>query len=239
MRNRWLPAKKKEQFKSNEIKIMKNKNIIGILTFSIVILNILGCDSTKNISKQIETEFEGIIKYENKIASKNPSENDINYYELFGDIETISYSTGNYLNQFPNGKEYIKTLYNKQSNNYYLFYRSGEVKYFSCLNESDKLIKKSKVKDEVICGYNCKGIKFDFGRFAMTYYYSESLQINPKHFENHKYKYFDELFKHSKSMYLKSIMETKKLQFVSTAVEVKIVKINKSTFNKPNKALKF
>ena len=204
---------------------------------ALAVLN--SCRTSKPTSESAKL-FEGSITFENSIVSKKLSDSDQNYYNLFGNISTMTYARGNFANEFPNGRQYTRTLYNNASNNYYMFYTSDEVKFFNCSSESDEMVEIVKSNELVeICGYQCKSIKLDFGRFSMTYFYSEQLPVNPALFELHQYRHFNALFEQTESMYLKSIMEHKDMKFISTAIEVKAKKISEKTFEEPTNAVKF
>ena len=211
-----------------------------ITIFFLAVIYLTSCKSSKPTVTTDKEEFQGYIKYENSVVSDKLTDSDRNYYNLFGNIEIMKYASGNYLNEFPNGLEYERTLYNADANNYYLFYKSGKVKFFSAANESDKIVKIIKSdKIEIICGYECKSIKLDFGRFSMTYFYSEDLYVNPDSFENHQYRHLNTLFKETRSIYLKSIMEHKDMKFIQTAVEVHPENVDMSTFKVPSSVEKF
>ena len=198
-----------------------------------------GCRTSKPTSGSAQL-FEGTITFENSIVSKRLSDSDQNYYNLFGDLNTMTFARGNFIDDFPHGQEYVRTLYNNETNNHYMFYTSGEVKFFNCSSESDEIVEIVKSNELVeICGYQCKSIKLDFGRFSMTYFYSEQLPIDPTLLESHKYRHFNTLFEQTNSMYLKSIMEHEDMKFISTAIEVKSKKTPEKTFEEPTNAVKF
>jgi len=90
----------------------------------IVLLN--GCRAAKQAENSSEL-FEGVIEFENSIVAVQLSGNDQEYYNVYGNIQIITFSKGRFVNEFPNGSEYKLTLYNNESNNYYMFYRLGEV----------------------------------------------------------------------------------------------------------------
>ena len=216
---------------------MKQLQTLSIALLAFIILN--GCRTSKPTSDSAEL-FEGTITFENSIVSKKLSDSDQNYYNLFGNLKTLTYARGSFTNDFPNGQQYIRTLYNNKSNNYYMYYTSGEVKFFNCSSESDEIVEIVKSNELIeICGYQCKSIKLDFGRFSMTYFYSEQLPVDPTLLELHQYRHFNTLFEQTKSMYLRSIMEHKDMKFISTAIEVKAQKISEKIFEEPTNAIKF
>jgi len=114
------------------------------------------------------------------------------------------------------------------------------MKYFRCGKESDILVKINRPNEVVeICDYQCKSIELDFGRFSMTYFYSEELSIDPTLLEKHPYQHYNTLFKETKSMFLKSIMKHKNMQYTSTAVKVNKREISDAVFSEPENAEKY
>lgn len=91
----------------------------------------------------------------------------------------------------------------------------------------------------MICGYDCESVKFDFGRFAMTYFYSRQLPVNSEYFKNHHYNFYDKFFEESKSICLKTIMEYEDMRYIRTAIKVEKVKIDKKQFESPKNAEKY
>jgi hypothetical protein len=200
----------------------------SLVLYSMLSVNIDSCAKKQN------AEFEGEITFENTIKVGKEVERDSFYYNSFDKLETLFYSKGNYMIEFPNGQKFTKVLYNNESNKYYTFFKNKEIEYQNCSEESDiivKVIRNNKV--EPICGYNCESIKFDFGRFSMTYFYSRALPVKEEYFKNHLYQYRNRLFKETQSLYLKTIMEFEDMSFTSTAIKIDRHQIDKDRFAIP------
>ena len=80
--------------------------ILSVSLFSFL----TSCSPPSKVSDTKE-EFEGMIVFENSIISSDLTENERDYYNLFGDHEIMSMAAGNYLNEYPNGQSFTKRLY--------------------------------------------------------------------------------------------------------------------------------
>ena len=192
-----------------------------------------------------EKEFEGIIQY--KVEAKNPNKNIMS--DSLWEARTKSIQNNKifeYYYKKDNYKNIIKgegiQVYNPKTNIIYN-YKIGKDTVFNNILKANKSIDPIKEvirsKDtKVILGYECEKIILKSKLAETTYYYSKSLKIPAKNFENHHYGNWYEYLKETNSLPLKIIIKNNILLLEMTAINVDRKELPSSDFklgNLPNK----
>ncbi len=178
--------------------------------------------------------FEGKIFYTNTYKSKNPKMTDHQWTSMMGSTQEYLIKGGDY-KSIANGtlvqwQLYINKdnkLYNKMSNSETAFWNDASV-------QGDEILKVEVNKGVTeILGYKCDEVLLTCKSGPQKYYFNSKLSVDTKLFATHKFgNWFDYLSK-SKSLPLKSIVETAQFTLESVAKEVKPMKLDTKTFELP------
>lgn len=175
--------------------------------------------------------FEGEIIYKNSLKSKNPKMTDEQWTQLMGEKLEYFIKQG-YYKSLTNGTMSLWQIYNNKENKIYTKMNNSETVLWNdgAVNLDEPI--KSEIKKNVvtILGYSCDELTLTCKSGVQKYYYSSKLPVDIKLFENHKYGNWYEFLKNSKSLSLKTIIETPQFIMETIATEIKTMKLDDKIF---------
>lgn len=181
--------------------------------------------------------FEGKITYQNSYTSKLPNVQDQQFNSMMGTTQEYIIKVGDYKSS-SNGtlfqwQLYINKdnkLYNKMSNSETIFWNEGDTNPDSIIN-----IEINKGVTEIL-GYKCDEVILTCKSGVQKYYFNQKVAVDISLFKNHLYGNWYEFLKVSKSLPLKSIIETEQFTMVSVATNIKEMKLDNKEFQLPENA---
>jgi len=178
--------------------------------------------------------FEGEIIYKNSLKSKNPKMTDEQWTQMMGSKEEYFIKQGNY-KSVTNGTMSQWQIYNNKENKVYTKMSNSEIVLWNDASVNSDEIIKSEIKKNVvtILGYSCDELTLTCKSGIQKYYYSSKLPVDIKLFENHKYGNWYDFLKNSKSLTVKTIIETPQFTMETIAIEVKPMKLDDKLFILP------
>lgn len=181
--------------------------------------------------------FEGKITYQNSYTSKLPNVQDQQFNSMMGSTQEYIIKGGDY-KSISNGtlvqwQLYINKdnkLYNKMSNSETIFWNDG-------LTNPDSIIS-VEINKEVteIFGYKCDEVILTCKSGVQKYYFNQKIAVDVSLFKNHLYGNWYDFLKVSKSLPLKSVIETQQFTLVSVATDIKEMKLDDKEFRLPENA---
>jgi hypothetical protein len=127
-------------------------------------------------------------------------------------------------------------LYINKDNKLYNKMINSETVYWNDASDQGDEILKVEVSNGVteILGYNCDEVVLTCKSGVQKYYFNSKLSVDTKLFSNHKFgNWFDYLSK-SKSLPLKSVVETAEFTLESVATEVNRMQLDSKNFELPS-----
>lgn len=178
--------------------------------------------------------FEGEIIYKNSLKSKNPKMTDEQWTQMMGSKQEYFIKNGNY-KSVTNGTMSQWQIYNNKDNKVYTKMSNSETVLWNDASINSDEVLKSEIKKNAatILGYSCDELILTCKSGIQKYYYSSKLAVDIKLFENHKYGNWYDFLKNSKSLPLKTIIETPPFIMEIIATEVKLVKLDDKLFMLP------
>lgn len=178
--------------------------------------------------------FEGEIIYRNSLKSKNPKMTDEQWTQMMGSKQEYFIKQGNY-KSVTNGTMTQWQIYNNKENKVYTKMSNSETVLWNDASvNSDEIIKSEMKKNAItILGYSCNELTLTCKSGVQKYYYSSKLPVDIKLFENHKCGNWYEFLKNSKSLTLKTIIETLQFTMETIATEIKPMKLDDKIFILP------
>lgn len=178
--------------------------------------------------------FEGEIIYRNSLKSKNPQMTDEQWTQMMGSKQVYFIKQGNYKSE-TNGTMSQWQIYNNKENKVYTKMSNSEIVLWNDASViSDEITKSEIIKNaETILGYPCDELILTCKSGIQKYYYSSKLPVDIKLFENHKYGNWYDFLKNSKSLALKTVIETPQFTMETIATEVKPMKLDDRIFMLP------
>lgn len=181
--------------------------------------------------------FEGKISYQNSYTSKLPNVQTQQFNSMMGTIQEYIIKGGDYKSS-SNGtlvqwQLYINKdnkLYNKMSNSETIFWNDGNTNPDSIIN-----VETNKGVIEIL-GYKCDEVILTCKSGVQKYYFNQKIAVDISLFKNHLYGNWYDFLKVSKSLPLKSIIDTQQFTMVSEAKEVKEMKLDNKVFQLPENA---
>lgn len=181
--------------------------------------------------------FEGKITYQNSYTSKLPNVQDQQFNAMMGTTQEYIIKGGDYKSS-SNGtlvqwQLYINKdnkLYNKMSNSETIFWNDGNTNPDSIIS-----VEINKGVTEIL-GYKCDEVILTCKSGVQKYYFNQKISVDISLFKNHLYGNWYDFLKVSKSLPLKSIIETQQFTLVSEAKEVKEMKLDNKEFQLPENA---
>ncbi len=181
--------------------------------------------------------FEGKITYQNTYTSKLPNVQDQQFNSMMGTTQDYIIKGGDYKSS-SNGtlvqwQLYINKdnkLYNKMSNSETIFWNDG-------ITNPDSIISVviNKGVTEIL-GYKCDEVILTCKSGVQKYYFNQKIAVDVSLFKNHLYGNWYDFLKVSKSLPLKSVIETQQFTLVSVATDIKEMKLDDKEFRLPEKA---
>lgn len=178
--------------------------------------------------------FEGKIVYKNSYISKNPKVKDDQWISMMGSNQEFFIKSDNY-KSISNGTLIQWQLYiSKENKIYNKLSNSLDVTWIDASVQGDEILNIEVNKDVIeILGYKCNEVILTCKSGVQKHYYNAKLVVDYKLFANHKFgNWYDFLLK-SKSLPLKSIIETAQFTMISIATEVKPMVLDNTIFNLP------
>lgn len=181
--------------------------------------------------------FEGKITYQNNYTSKLPNVQDQQFNAMMGTTQEYIIKGGDYKSS-SNGtlvqwQLYINKdnkLYNKMSNSETIFWNDG-------ITNPDSIISVEINKGVIeILGYKCDEVILTCKSGVQKYYFNQKIAVDVSLFKNHLYGNWYDFLKVSKSLPLKSIIETQQFTLVSLATDIKEMKLDDKEFQLPETA---
>jgi hypothetical protein len=178
--------------------------------------------------------FEGEIIYKNSLKSKNPKMTDEQWTQMMGSKQEYFIKQGNY-KSVTNGTMSQWQIYNNKENRVYTKMSNSETVLWNDASVNSDEIIKSEIKKNAttILGYNCDELTLICKSGVQKYYFSSKLPVDIKLYENHKYGNWYDFVKNSKSLTLKTIIETPQFTMETIATEVKPMKLDDKIFILP------
>jgi hypothetical protein len=181
--------------------------------------------------------FEGKITYQNSYTSKLPNVQDQQFNSMMGTTQEYIIKGGDYKSS-SNGtlvqwQLYINKdnkLYNKMSNSETIFWNDG-------ITNPDSIISVviNKGVTEIL-GYKCDEVILACKSGVQKYYFNQKIAVDVSLFKNHLYGNWYDFLKVSKSLPLKSVIETQQFTLVSVATDIKEIKLDDKEFRLPENA---
>lgn len=181
--------------------------------------------------------FEGKIQYSNIYKSKNNNITDQQWSLMMGSNFEYSIKNGDY-KSLANGTIFQWQLYNNKENKIYNKISNSEAAIWidaSIKTEGDEILKTQINKSvTTILGYLCDELVLTCKSGIQKYYFNSSvLKANPETFANHKFANWYEFLKITKSLCLKSIIETDQFILESTVTKITPLKLDDTLFKLP------
>jgi hypothetical protein len=178
--------------------------------------------------------FEGKATYKNEYTSKVKSISSEQFSAMMGNTQEYFLKDGNYKSvtngTFFQWQIYIhkeNKLYSKLSNMNKLLWNDGAV-------NSDQVIKAEVNKNALeVMGQMCDELILFCTSGVQKYYFNNTLSINWKLFEQHKYGNWNEVVSRTKALPLKSIIENQQFILINTIAEITPMKIDDTIFQLP------
>jgi hypothetical protein len=198
---------------------------------------------TLSISECIfsQTFFEGDITYKFDLKKKDSSFDETTIITYPAKTTTNIYKDGNWLQKPDDGMiEY--SYFNHSDNKNYWKLKGTDTLFYELGNESregevDSTLKsKIEYNTDTILGFVCNRLIIQTQNLRLTIIYSPSFAINPAWYQNTKMGCYNVIYSLTKSVYLKSIVETNDYISEMVAQEVNERKILDAEFPDISKA---
>lgn len=181
--------------------------------------------------------FEGKITYQNSYTSKLPNVQDQQFNTMMGTTQEYIIKGGDYKSS-SNGslvqwQLYINKdnkLYNRMINSETIFWNEGNTNPDSIIN-----VEINKGVTEIL-GYKCDEVILTCKSGVQKYYFNQKVAVDISLFKNHLYGNWYDFLKVSKSLPLKSIIETQQFSMISVATDIKEMKLDDKEFQLPENA---
>lgn len=178
--------------------------------------------------------FEGKIVYHNTYKSKITNVTDEQFSSMMGNIQEYFIKGGNYKSStngtFLQWQLYINKdnkLYNKMSNSSSILWNDGAA-------NPDAVIKTEMNKNVIeILGLKCDELILTCKSGIQKYYFSSTLKVDPKVYENHKFGNWSDFISKSGSLPLKIIIDNAQFALECIATEIKPMRLDDKLFDLP------
>lgn len=198
---------------------MKNKLILlATLVFSISFVH--------------SQSFEGEIIYANHFTSKMQNFTSEQLGAIIGTKQEYFIKGGNY-KSLSNGQSVTMQLYDYKTNRVYnRKFTSDTLYWFDASINTDEVISyEIKENAEKILGNECDAIIMKTKTGTTTIFYSSRYKIDSKIYENHNYSNWAFYVEKTKSLPLKTVIETNQFKMESTAVEINPMSLGTDYFD--------
>lgn len=182
----------------------------------------------------IAQNFEGMVIYKNTLKSKHSNMTDDQWLKMMGSIQDYYIKQGQY-KSVTNGTMFEWQIYSNKDNMIYSKPTNSTTVLWNDAAVYDDEVLKTEIKKNAltILGYKCDELTLTCKSGIQKYYFAPKLAIDIKLFESHKYANWYEFLKNSKSLSLKTIIETVYFTMETVATEVKPMKLNDELFVLP------
>ncbi|MBS1759289.1 MAG: hypothetical protein JST23_04115 [Bacteroidetes bacterium] len=176
--------------------------------------------------------FEGEIIYNNHFTSKMKSYTDEQLGNLIGTKQEYLIKDGNY-KSFLNGMSVTMQLYDNKSNRIYNRTPKSDTLYWFDASMNTDAVTSFEIKrnTEKILGYQCDAIIMKTKTGTTTIYYNAKYKVDSKLYTKHSYSNWAFYINQTKSLPLKTIIETDSFKMESIAVEIKPMSLGGEYFN--------
>ncbi len=176
--------------------------------------------------------FEGEIIYKNYITSKIESYTDEQLGQLVGTKQEYFIKNGCY-KSFLNGVSITMQSYDYKTNKIYSRTPKSDTLYWFEASVNSDAVTSFEIKKnaEIILGHQCDVIIMKTKSGTTTIFYSNKYKVDSKLYIKHNYSNWNFYVNHTKSLPLKTIIETDGFRLESTAVEIKPMNLSDDYFN--------
>lgn len=179
--------------------------------------------------------FEGKIIYANTFKSKISNITDQQWSNMMGSKFEYFIKNGSYKTS-TNGNIFQWQIYNTKENKIYNKYANSTKALWMDASHNEDVILKTEINKNVttILGYACDELILTCKSGVQKYYYNSSvLKTDASLFINHNYANWNQFLKTTKSLSLKSIIETDQFILESIVTEIIPTKLDIATFELP------
>ena len=176
--------------------------------------------------------FEGEIVYSNHFTSKMKNFTDEQLEAMIGTKQEYLIKGGNY-KSFLNGQSITMQLYDYKTNRIYNRKPKSDTLYwFDAITNTDEVVSfEIKRNAEKILGNQCDAIIMKTKTGTTTIFYCSRYKVDSKLYEKHHYSNWAFYVEKTKSLPLKTIIETNSFRMESTATEIKSLELGSEYFN--------
>ena len=198
-----------------------------IMKYTIVLLVL-----TSLCSKVFCQNFEGEIIYQNNIESRIQGVTDAQLTSVVGSRQEYYIKDGHYKSVM-NGQSIIMQLYDWTTNRIYnKMAKSDTLYWFNAATNTDDIISHEiKRNAETILGINCDALILKTKYGATTFYFGDNYKLDTNKFLNHEYGNWAFFVKNAGALPLKMVIESDKFKMISTAIEIKPMKLEGNFFS--------
>jgi len=192
------------------------------------------------LALNVKGQFSGKVIYHDSYKSKNPAISSSDFEKFVG-TERVLFMQDSFYKNVHTGEFKSIMLYRGDENKLYRFNEGADtIFWMDALRDTLTKVSESKVErsDEIILGLKCKRIKIVTQLGITTYYFSDSYRIDPRNFKNHHLESWDFYASRARAIPLKIVFESEEMDFVSTAIKVEPIRLNKNIFDVPPGYLK-
>lgn len=178
--------------------------------------------------------FEGKIFYNTTYESKLPNMSSEQFTVMMGNNQEYLTKNGNY-KSITNGKFLQWQLYSKTDRKLYTKMANSEIIFWNDVSiNADEVVKIeiNKAATKVL-GYTCDEVVLTCKSGIQKYYFNAAFGVDISLFEEHLYGNWYNYLKEAKAFPLKSIIENAQFTLVSTATEIKEMKLDDKEFQLP------
>jgi hypothetical protein len=231
--------------KRNPIIKIKNRimnlrlNVQIILIF--ISLTLMAFKSSMRIDSSVNTEsnssksdFEGKIIYSLTFEDKTGAMSKEQAKMFMGEQQIYTIKGNKYKSEM-NGMMKMTQYYLGQDTLYNQIGGMNNLFWIDATSNPDELISYNIDKNvETIAGINCDLLTIKTKDGTTKYYFNTLYQLNPENYANHEYGFWKFCIDKTKSLPIKSVIDTKDVYMEIVAKEIKEMRIDDSEFNIPN-----
>jgi len=212
--------------------------LLKYFSYSICII-IFGFASTKQTTNSIKSNpdnsyFEGKIIYEVSYESKKKNLTKEQVGLFIGNKQTYTIKDNMYKNEM-NGTLKMSQYYLGTDTLYISTAQSKELLWIDVTYLNDEIVSTEITENiEEVNGILCNLLTIKSNNGYFKYYYNSSYKINPKNYPNHKVGFWNVCIAQTKSIMIKSILDTKDEHIELNAMDIKHMEVNDSEFELPN-----
>ncbi|NHM00853.1 hypothetical protein [Flavobacterium difficile] len=178
--------------------------------------------------------FEGKIFYNTTYESKLPNMSSEQFTVMMGNNQEYLTKNGNY-KSITNGKFLQWQLYSKADRKLYTKMANSEIIFWNDVSINADEVVKIEINKAVtkVLGYTCDEVVLTCKSGIQKYYFNTAFGVDISLFEEHLYGNWYNYLKEAKAFPLKSIIENAQFTLVSTATEIKEMKLDDKEFQLP------